>query len=55
MRKVYRCRHSTKTCRMCNPEKLGYTPRWKERDLARLREWDANKRRIEKEQWHGEG
>lgn len=40
MRKRYQRGH---TCTMCHPNKMGWAPRWTERDLLRLRAWERER------------
>lgn len=37
-RKVYR--RKRRTCSLCKPHKRGITPRWTDKDLARLRAFE---------------
>lgn len=40
MRKRYQ---QKKTCPVCHPNKTGHIPRWTERQLAQLKEWERER------------
>ena len=41
MRKRYR--NNPRACGVCKPSKYGWTPRWDDRELIRLRDWERER------------
>ncbi len=43
MRKRYRKKR--RACGLCKPNRRGFAPRWNERELVRLRDWERSRER----------